>query len=131
MKAFPRASIFMKDHRNLTEVLTDHELASLGDAYINFVYSLALSIRNRQPSGKKVKGIALAEALRKAGLRELMPSRMTSHKLADAAEALLVYAWFSDCITLEESVTALEEASELVAGLVQLLEKAKSRIRLS
>jgi len=115
----------------MTEVLTDHELASLGDAYVNFVYSLALSIRTMQPSGRKVKGIALAEALRKAELRKPLPSRMTSHKLADAAEALLVYAWLSGCITLEESVTTLEEADELVAGLVRLLEKAKSRIRLS
>ncbi len=131
MRTFPRASVFMKDHRNLTEVLTDHELASLGDAYVNFVYSLALSIRTMQPSGRKVKGIALAEALRKAGLREFLPSRMTSHKLADAAEALLVYAWLNDCITLEESVTTLEKADELVAGLVRLLEKAKSRVRLS
>lgn len=66
-----------------------------------------------------------------ARAREFLPSRMTSHKLADAAEALLVYAWLNDCITLEESVTTLEKADELVAGLVRLLEKAKSRVRLS
>lgn len=121
----------MREYDSLAEVLTDHRLASLGDAFVNFAYSLTLSIKNGHPSGKKVKGTVLAEALRKAGLRERMPSRMTSHELADAAEALIVYAWLTDCITLEESVTTLEKADELSAGLVQLLEKAKERIRLS
>jgi hypothetical protein len=42
---------FVKTHRNLTEVLTDHKLASLGDAYVNFAYSLALSNRTGRPTG--------------------------------------------------------------------------------
>lgn len=98
-------------------MLMDKELASLGDAYVNFVYSLALSWKKSRPIGKKVKGTVLAEALRKAGLRNRMPSRMTSHKLADAAEALMVYAWLNDYLTLEESVGTLTEADELIDGL--------------
>lgn len=42
---------FVKTHRNLTEVLTGHKLASLGDAYVNFAYSLALSNRTGRPTG--------------------------------------------------------------------------------
>lgn len=98
-------------------MLMDKELASLGDAYVNFVYSLALSWKKSRPIGKKVKGTVLAEALRKAGLRNRMPSRMTSHELADAAEALMVYAWLNDYLTLEESVGTLTEADELIDGL--------------
>jgi hypothetical protein len=124
-----KAFHFLKAHRNLAEILTDHKLASLGDAFINFVYSLALSNKKKQPSGAKVKGHVLAEALRKAELRKYMPSRITRHMLADAAEALTVYAWLHNYITLEESVAMLEKAEDLVEGLSQLLLTIKNRIK--
>lgn len=122
---------FIKTHENITEVLTNHKLASLGDAYINFVYSLALSNRKGQPSGAKVKGTVLAEALKKAGLREYLPSRMTRHMLADAAEALIVYAWLHNCITLEESVATLEKTDDPIDGFSQLLATIKTRAKFS
>jgi hypothetical protein len=122
---------FIKTHENITEVLTNHKLASLGDAYINFVYSLALSNRKGQPSGAKVKGTVLAEAIKKAGLREYLPSRMTRHMLADAAEALIVYAWLHNCITLEESVATLEKTDDPIDGFSQLLATIKTRAKFS
>ncbi len=122
---------FIKIHGNITEVLTNHKLASLGDAYINFVYSLALSNRKEEPSGAKVKGSVLAEALKKAGLREYLPSRMTRHMLADAAEALIVYAWLRNCITLEESVATLEKTDDPLDGFSQLLVTIKNRAKFS
>ena len=122
---------FIKTHENITEVLTNHKLASLGDAYINFVYSLALSNRKGQPSGAKVKGTVLAEAIKKAGLREYLPSRMTRHMLADAAEALIVYAWLHNCITLEESVATLEKTDDPIDGFSQLLAIIKNRAKFS
>lgn len=109
-------------------MLTDHKLASLGDAYVNFVYSLALSHRTGKASGAKVKGKVLAEALREAGLREYLPSRMASHALADGAEALIVYAWLNRCITLEESVSILAKAEDSVEGLSNLLVLIRKRI---
>jgi len=120
---------FIKDHRNMTEVLTDHKLASLGDAFINFAYSLALSKRRGEPSSAKVRGSVLAAALRKAGLREYMPSRVSRHVLADAAEALIVYAWLQNCVTLEESVQMLERVDDPVEGFGQLLTAIKDRVR--
>lgn len=131
LKNYERIFSFLKTYESLREVLVDHELASLGDAYINFVYSLALSNRRGKASGAKVKGNALAKALRKAGLREYLPSRMTSHALADAAEALMVYAWLCDCIKLEESVAILEKAIDLEDALTQLLTTIKKRIKFS
>jgi len=131
LKNYPATSKFMKTYRNLTEVLTDHKLASLGDAYVNFAYSLALSNKKSQPSGAKLKGTALAEALKRAGLRSHMPSRMTSHMLADAAEALIVYAWLNNHIALEETVTTIEKKDNLIDSLTQLLEKIKNRIKFS
>jgi hypothetical protein len=121
---------FLKNYSNLSEVLTDKPLAALGDAYVNFVYSLALSKKLRKPSGKKVKGAPLAEAVRKAGLRKFMPSRIDKHVISDAAEALLVYAWLNKVITIEQSVEVLEKTNDLEDGLTRLLLTAKEKIRL-
>jgi hypothetical protein len=115
----------------LSDVLKDHELASLGDAYINFAYSLALSNKASRPSGTKVKGQALAEALKKTGLREHAPSRMTRHMLADAAEALIAYAWLKGSITLNETASTLEKAEDLTEGLSRLLATITKRVKFS
>jgi Na+-transporting NADH:ubiquinone oxidoreductase subunit NqrF len=131
LKKNERTFSFIKTYKSLQEILVNHELASLGDAYINFVYSLALSNRRGKPSGAKVKGKVLAEAIRKAGLREYLPSRMTSHMLADAAEALMVYAWLCNYITLEESIGTLEKNEDLIEALTQLLTTIKNRIKIS
>ncbi len=112
---------FTKVYKNLAKVLTDHKLAALGDAYINLAYSLAISERKGQPSGAKVKGSVLAEAFKKAGLRAHMPSRVSRHMLADAAEALIVYAWLHRRITLEECVAILQRAENPIEGFTKLL----------
>lgn len=114
--------------RSLNEVLIDRKLASLGDSYVNFVYSLVVSDRKGEPLGVKVKGGMLAEALRKAGLRQYLPSRMSRHALADAAESLMVYAWLSNCITVGESITVMEKEKDPVEGLSRLLSVAKDRV---
>jgi hypothetical protein len=129
LKKNGRTLYFSKTHRNLTEVLTDHKLASLGDAFINFVYSLALSNKKGEPSGTKVRGRVLAEALKKAGLREHLPSRISRHMLADAVEALVVYAWLHHYIALEEIMETLEKTEDLVEGLSQLLRMISDRIK--
>ena len=129
MKKYGKTFRFLNNHRNLSEVLTDHKLSSLGDAFINFVYSLALSNKKGEPSGAKVRGRALAEALKKAGLREHLPSRINRHMLADAAEALVVYAWLHHYITLEETMETLEKTEDLVEGLSQLLRTISGRIK--
>jgi hypothetical protein len=121
---------FLKKYSSLSEILTDKPLAALGDAYVNFVYSLALSRKSRTPCGKKVKGTPLAEAVRKAGLRQVLPSRIDKHVLSDAAEALLVYAWLNNFITIEQSVEVLEKTDDLEDGLTRLLLIAKEKVRL-
>ncbi len=123
------ASPFLHDYSDLTEVLRDKALAALGDAYVNFAYSLALSRKLRKPCGKKVKGTPLAGAIRKAGLRSFLPSRIDKHVLSDAAEALLVYAWLSDAVTMEQCVLALEKSNDLEKGLTELLLRAKEAVK--
>jgi hypothetical protein len=131
LKKKDAAFSFTRKFSSLTEVLTDHGLASLGDTYINFAYSLALSNRKGKPSGTKVKGSVLAEALKKAELREHLPARMTRHLLADASEALIVYAWLHNFVTLEESVAILEKTDDPIEGFSQLLTTIKNRITFS
>jgi len=101
--------LFVSKYQNLIDVLTDHELAALGDAYVNFVYSLALSKKSGKPRGKKVKSSTLALALRKADLRRSLTSRTDRHRQADAAEALIVYGWLVGAISLEETLGILEK----------------------
>ena len=126
-KFFP----FLKNYKTLTEVLTDHGLASLGDTYVNFVYSLAVSNKKGKPVGRKVKGSFLAEALKNSGLREALPSVMSRHKMADAAEALIVWAWLNSRMTLKESVAVLEKSDNAVEGFTLLLKKINKKVKFS
>jgi len=121
---------FVPHFKGLQEILTNHKLASFGDAYVNFLYSLAVSKKTGAPSGAKVNSRLLAEALKKAGLREYLPSRTDRHKQADAAEALIVYAWLKDLIPLEEGVSILEQHENMIEGFCSLLITAKKKLNL-
>ncbi len=121
---------FISQYRNLREVLMDQKLAALGDAYVNLTYSVALSKRKGEPTGAKVDNRLLAEALKKAGLRSLLPSRIDRHKQADAAEALIVYAWVRGSMTMEEGVSILEQDEDTVEAFCSFLLTAKKKLDL-
>ena len=116
-----------RKYENLSEVLLDQKLAKLGDAYVNFLYSLALSKKDGTPTGIKVKGRLLADAFKKAGLRDFLPSRIDRHKQADAAEALIVYAWIEGSITMEEGLEILEQNEDSIEAFSDLLLSAKKK----
>jgi hypothetical protein len=120
---------FIPKYGSLSEVLMDQKLAKLGDAYVNFLYSLALSKKQKEPTGTKVKGRLLADAFKKAGLRDFLPSRIDRHKQADAAEALIVYAWILGSVTMDEGLKILEQNEDVVEGLSVLLLTAKRKIQ--
>jgi hypothetical protein len=121
---------FIPQHENLTEVLMDQKLAKLGDAYVNFLYSLALSKKKGEPAGTKVQGRLLADAFKKAGLRKFLPSRIDRHKQADAAEALIVYPWLRGSMTMEEALEILEQNEDTIEAFSVLLLTAKSKAEL-
>jgi hypothetical protein len=116
-----------QQYESLSEVLMDQKLAKLGDAYVNFLYSLVLSKKEGVPTGIKVKGSLLAEAFKKAGLRSFLPSRIDRHKQADAAEALIVYAWIKGSITMEEGLEILEQNEDSTEAFSVLLLTAKTK----
>jgi len=122
---------FLPKHETLSQVLMDQKLASLGDAYVNFLYSLALSLKSGEPAGKKVKGKLLADAFEKAGLRSFLPSRIDRHKKADAAEALIVYAWITGAVTMEEGLEVLENNEDEVQAFSLLLLAAKNKFNVT
>ena len=121
---------FIPKYVNLSEALMDQKLSSLGDAYVNFLYSLALSKKSGEPVGTKVKGRLLADAFKKAGLRKLLPSRINRHKQADAAEALILYAWVCGSVTMEEGLKILEENEDEVEAFSCLLLTTKKKLDL-
>lgn len=120
--------LFPLQYKNLQEILADRELAALGDAYVNFIYSLALSKKGGRPVGAKVDSRILANAVTKSGLRKFLPSRLDRHKLADAAEALTVYCWLTGITTLNECVNILEKNEDMTEGFSLLLKFLKEKL---
>jgi len=120
--------LFVSNYENLIDVLTDHELAALGDAYVNFVYSLAISKKSGKPKGKKVNSSTLALALRKADLRRFLASRTDRHRQADAAEALIVYGWLVGAISLEETIGILEKGETEEDAFCHVLQAVLKKI---
>lgn len=121
---------FISEYETLHEVLADHKLAALGDAYVNFLFSIAESKKNREPVGARVDNNFLALALRKSGLRKFLPSRTNRHEQADAVEALIVYAWIRDVMTIEEGVNILEQDRDVAEAFCALILTAKEKLSL-
>ena len=121
---------FIPKYRTLQEVLRDRKLAALGDAYVNFVYSLALSKKKGEPAGGKVDNRILSDALRKTGLRGLLPKRIDRHEQANAVEALMVYAWIQKVVTIDEAFHILESHKTITAAFCLLLQEARKKLGL-
>lgn len=114
----------MKDEQGISHILRDRKLARLGDAYINFTLSLALSRASGRPQGVKVSDRILAEASRRAGIREMLPSRTARRDSANAMEALLVHGYLEKLISLEESVEILATNPDDPTGAIAALASA-------
>ncbi|MEM3506125.1 MAG: ribonuclease III family protein [Candidatus Bathyarchaeia archaeon] len=108
-------------NNSLNKILQDRKLARLGDSYINFIYSLALTNKKGEPCGIKVSDKVLFEAAKKSHIRELLPKRIKKGMVANAIESLLVYAWLNKSMSLDEAVETLskniDNPSEAIAKL--------------
>ena len=111
-------------------VLADSRLAKLGDAYVNFVFSLGRSRALQEPQGIKVSDRILAEALRRSGLRQELPRRTTRQDCANAVEALLVFAYLNKLVTLEEAVDRIAASPDSpVDAFVSLIRSVAEKIQ--
>jgi len=114
----------------MRQIMRDKQLASLGDAFVNFVYSLALTRLKGYPQGTKVSDRILAQALRQSGLRDRLGTRVTKKDMANASEAVLAKAYLKDLLPIEESVQLICQYSENPdAGLSDLLKLAADKLR--
>ncbi|MGA2626431.1 MAG: ribonuclease III family protein [Candidatus Bathyarchaeia archaeon] len=119
----------MSNVEPIQRVMRDRQLASLGDAFINFVYSLALTQINGYPKGVKVSDKVLSEAFKLAGLRQYLGTRISKKDLANASESLLMEAYRKQLLTIEESVRLVSQNSDgPQAGLSDLLKVAAERL---
>lgn len=122
------ANKFLKKYTSLQEIMLDKNLAKLGDAYVNFVYSLALSLQIQKPTGAKVNNQILARAIKNSGLREVLPRRADRHVQGNAAEALIAYAWLRKFLSLEDCLRFLGEDDNPEEAFAKLLREISKRL---
>ncbi len=119
----------MSNPETIRQLMRNKQLASLGDAFVNFVYSLALTQTSGKPQAIKVSDRILAEAFRLSGLRKYLGTRVSRKDLANASESLLVEAYQRNLLTIEESVGIItQNPDDLEAGLSTLLKLAAERV---
>jgi len=118
----------LKKYDRLEELLLDKDLAALGDSYVNFVYSLAMSQKLKRPVGAKVDNQTLAEAVTKSGLRKFLPHRVDRHTRGNAAEALLVFAWLSDLLELHDCTDALSKEDDPTTAFANLIRNVLDKL---
>ncbi len=83
------------------------ELSKIGDPFVNFVYSLALSKTLHRPVGKKVSNKILKEALARSKLRDQAGSRRSKGDLGDYVEGFIFKAWAEGQVTIDDCVAIL------------------------
>ena len=94
----------------LRDILESKKLAQLGDFLANFVYS-SVTIGNFDINGSvHVWDRSLKEAMEKANLRVEMGKKVKPDKVADAAEALIAFAYFRNLVSLEEMTAMIHES---------------------
>lgn len=119
----------MREENSLASILSDKGLAQLGDALLNFAFSLALTEATGHPTGTKVPDKILADASVKAGLRKNLPRRVGRGDVANSIEALLGFAWLQKLLTLDEIVTCLKvDTPTPISNFTELANLALSRL---
>ncbi len=87
---------------NIQTVTTSKGLAQLGDAFINFLYSLSRSIAHKQASGCKVSDAILSNAYRASLLKKKVLLKGDRDKIGDGVEAIIIWAWIQNYFTMKE-----------------------------
>lgn len=118
----------MLQAETLATIMRDKKRASLGDAYINLAYSLALTQIQGEPKGVKVSDRILADAFKEAGLRNYLGTRLSRKDFANASEAVLMEAYQRELLTIEESARIIAHANNSVIGIANLLKLATERL---
>jgi hypothetical protein len=100
------------------------EFSNIGDPFVNFIYSLALSTTFKKPMGKKASNFILAEAVTRSGIRERLGSRMRRGEFGDYAEGLIFLAWAEKKISIKDAVDILASSLTPQNNRIQLREES-------
>ncbi len=95
------------DQAELKQVLTDRNLAQLGDSILNFTLSAALTRVTRRPTGRRVKNSLLTPLIDSSSLKLLLPLRTSRRDRANAFEALAGYLWQKKAYGIEELIDVM------------------------
>ncbi len=93
----------------LRVVLQSKDLAQLGDFLVNFIYSTVRIAFRGKHGGVHVWDSCLRDAMEIANLRSVLGKRTKPDKVADAGEALVAYAYYTELMTLDEMIEFVEE----------------------
>ena len=80
--------------------------------------------------GGRLDNETLASAFRKAGLRKILPFRMDKHEMANAAEALIVYAWLRGVMSMGDILKIIERSEDIRDSWSVLLREIVEEIRI-
>ena len=105
--------------------------SKLGDALVNFIYSLAKSAVSTQVTGTKVSDFILATAYRSSLWmnNDILKLKGKKGYLADHVEALILYFWVFEFVTLkpEKLHHPREEEQIAVLSFKNLLNELKQK----
>ncbi len=85
--------------------------AKLGDALVNLIYSIAKTLVTTDPTGVKVSDSILAEAYRESlwFKSTILTIKGNKGRVADAIEALVLYFWVHENVSLNDLVIPIKE----------------------
>ena len=110
----------------LKDPLQDRGLSSLGDIYLNFVYSLAISLREGNLSSLRISNKVLADAMKKSGFRSLLPHRLSKNDIGNSAEAMLIYAIVKGLTSTSKLLQVLTESLNPTEAFTEEFRKIRS-----
>lgn len=112
------------------EILRNRKLARLGDAYVNFLFSLALTKATGIPVGVKVSDRVLFEVAKKTGIRPLLPKRIKRGEVANAIEAIIIDSWMRRSLELDEMTDIISKNPDnITEAATQLVKRILERMR--
>ncbi len=94
----------------LRRVLTDKNLAQLGDSILNFAFSAALTRVTGKPTGRRVKNALMTSIIDSSNLRESFSLRTSRRDRANGFEALAGYLWLQGLLQPEELIDVMAKA---------------------
>ena len=100
----------------LRRILTDRNLAQLGDSVLNFALSAALTRATGNPMGRRVKNSLLTPLIDSSPLKMLLPLRTSRRDRANAFEALAGYLWLKEVVQTDELIEAMVSPFDPLAG---------------